>query len=106
MWKHGPGEGRPCKNLFEHGDKEGETAAEGGIDPDAPLHSVEGVAGVVTPAGGGALKPLAQRPIQQRAARASPGSLCVRAAKRPLPFRGAWPYSGRRPWTLGRVDAG
>jgi hypothetical protein len=41
-------------NLFDHGDKEGETAAEGGIDPDAPLHIVEGVAHVDTWAGGGA----------------------------------------------------
>jgi hypothetical protein len=54
MWKHGPGEGRPCKNLLEHGDKEGETDTEGVFDPDAPLHIVEGVAGVETPAGGGA----------------------------------------------------
>jgi hypothetical protein len=44
-WPSGP---------LEHGDKEGETDTEGVFDPDAPLHSVEGVAGVETPAGGGA----------------------------------------------------
>jgi hypothetical protein len=53
MWTHGPGEGRPCNNLFEHGYKEGETDTEGVFDPDAPLHSVEGVAQLVSWAGGG-----------------------------------------------------
>jgi hypothetical protein len=50
----GAGATHACKNLFKHGDKEGETDAEGVIDPDAPLHNVEGVAHVVTWAGGGA----------------------------------------------------
>jgi hypothetical protein len=54
MWTHGPGEGRPCKNLFDHRDKEAKTGAEGAIAADAPLHSVEGVAHVDTWAGGGA----------------------------------------------------
>jgi hypothetical protein len=48
------GASRPCKNLFKHGYKEGETDAEGVIDPDAPLHKVEGVAQLVSWAGGGA----------------------------------------------------
>jgi hypothetical protein len=49
----GSGATRPCNDLFDHGYKEGETDTKGVVDPDAPLHSVEGVAGVVTPAGGG-----------------------------------------------------
>jgi pSer/pThr/pTyr-binding forkhead associated (FHA) protein len=47
------GASRPCNNLSEQGYKEGETGAEGAIDADAPLHGVEGVARVVTRAGGG-----------------------------------------------------
>jgi hypothetical protein len=38
----GAGATHACKNLFKQGDKEGETDAEGVIDPDAPLHGWRG----------------------------------------------------------------